>query len=65
MLAMLFHLSSAQSTMLSLSTTVAIIINKCSILVLIDENVNKRLTSEMRRPRSFLNGFEKLRILHC
>ena len=44
--AMHYHLSSACDTILSLFITVALIINKIQILILIDVNVNKQLTSE-------------------
>ena len=44
--AMHYHLSAAWDTILSLLMTVTLIINKIQILILIDENVNKLLTSE-------------------
>ena len=45
-IAMHYHLSSAWDTILSLLITVALVIYKIQILILIDENVNKQLTSE-------------------
>ena len=59
-----FHLPSAVDTILSLLTIVALSINRFSILILIDKNVSKQLTSKMWRHRLFFliffNGFEKL-----